>query len=510
MKNPYVWNTINLDLYYGRDGLLNDLLSGLSGSPRYSFGVAGGRRMGKTTLLRRVEQDLRTSIEQWRAGGLRVIPIYIDGLVLPRPLDASDIWVFLFRELQSALPGLLSPLEHHDFDGFKRVVTPVLPNLPERPRIIVMFDEIEPIVTCSWADSFLSQWRALLSNTPDFSEYITAVFAGAQEMATLQRDIGSPLKDILEWCNLRSLAYEDACRLMQEPIELEWPEPFLRRVYRQTGGHPMLLQYVMQHVCQAPPETAKQSLEQAMTKFARGRGWQFGEWWGRFCSPVAQQIYARLPDDGSTLDLRTLTHEFGLNETNDALEILQHVGLVAAEEEGFAFRYSGEMFRRWYRQYGALAESPRHDSDLHARLRNVEPALADKYLSAWKIYQSELPNYSGAVSELRDLLTLLLNRIAPDEQVRAEPDFQFESGQNRPTRRQRVRYAARRRQGTERTKEIVSDFDLLETSSGQLAQVVVNAYKSASDLTHTTATRERAYRVLKQWDSILAQLLPEQ
>lgn len=509
MQNPYEWNAINPDLCYGRDGLLSDLLSGLPGSPRYSFGVAGGRRMGKTTLLRRVERDLRAGIEQWRAGGLRVVPIYIDGLVLPRPLAASDIWALLFRELQSALQGLSQPLDCSDFDGFKKVVTSVLPDLPERPRIIVMFDEIEPIVVCDWADSFLSQWRALLSNTPDLSEYFTAVFAGAQEMAALQRDIGSPLKDVLEWHNLRSLDYADACRLMQEPIELEWPEPFLQRAYRETGGHPMLLQYVMQRVCQALPETADQSLEQAMTKFASGRGWQFGEWWGRFCSPVAQRIYARLPDDGSTLDLLTLTHEFGLNEANDALEILQHVGLVAAEEEGFAFRYSGEMFRRWYRQYGTLAESPMHDPELHTRLKNVGADLANKYLSAWKIYQAELPNYSGAVSELRDLLTLLLNRMAPDEQVRAEPDFQFESDQSRPTRRQRVRYAARRQQSAERTKEIVSDFDLLETSSDQLAQVVVSAYNSASNLTHRTATRERAYQVLKQWDSILAQLLPE-
>ena len=194
MKNPYVWNTINPDLCYGRDKLLSDLLGGLPGSPRYSFGVAGGRRMGKTTLLRRVERDLRAGVEQWRSGGLLVIPIYIDGLVLPRPLAASDVWTLLFRELQSALPGLSQPFESFDFDGFKTAVASVLPNLLEHPRIIVMFDEIEPIVVCDWADSFLSQWRALLSNTPELSEYFTAVFAGAQEMAALRRDIGSPLR----------------------------------------------------------------------------------------------------------------------------------------------------------------------------------------------------------------------------------------------------------------------------------------------------------------------------
>jgi hypothetical protein len=75
--------------------------------------------------------------------------------------------------------------------------------------------------------------------------------------------------------------------------------------------------------------------------------------------------------------------------------------------------------------------------------------------------------------------------------------------------RERVCYAARRLYDTERTKEIASDFDLLETYCDQLAQIVTGAYSGASGLTHTTATRERAYRALKQWESILAQLLPD-
>ena len=58
MNNPYAWNAVDPDLCYGRDSLLTDLLNGLAENPRYSYGLAGGRRMGKTTVLRRVERDL--------------------------------------------------------------------------------------------------------------------------------------------------------------------------------------------------------------------------------------------------------------------------------------------------------------------------------------------------------------------------------------------------------------------------------------------------------------------
>lgn len=66
MKNPYSWNTVNSALFYGQErlDLLLDMIDGLTGSPRSSFGITGSRRMGKTTLLRRLEQDLRSGGEQ--------------------------------------------------------------------------------------------------------------------------------------------------------------------------------------------------------------------------------------------------------------------------------------------------------------------------------------------------------------------------------------------------------------------------------------------------------------
>ena len=508
--NPYAWNIVNPNLCYGRDALLSELLSGLPGSPRYSFGVAGGRRMGKTTILRRVEQDLRAGVDQWKAGGLLVIPIYIDGLTLPRPLHAFDIWGAILEQLRSAVPDpQLDARNHMDFYAFKQAIQPALASLPEHPRVVVMFDEIEPITVCEWAESFFDHWRALLSNTPGLSEYFSVVFAGARDMEALRRDLTSPLRDVLEWRNLRVLDYDDACRLMQEPVDTQWSGTFLRQTYAETGGHPMLLQYVMQHVCSGSPEIAEQLAQQAALKFIRERGWQFSEWWNRFCSPTAQRIYMRLPDDGGLLPLRTLTREFGLDKANDALEILQHVGLVISEEDDFSFRYAGEMFRRWYRVYGTLSEAPQHDPELYARLSQIGPGLGDKYLSAWRIYQSDIPNYSGALVEMRGVLEYLVDRFAPSKVVQAETGFKFETDRQEPTLRQRIRYMMRQHYGADRTKEIVSDYNLLEIASDQLAGLTTMAHRTTSGMAHDTATREMAYRALKQWDSILVQLIPD-
>lgn len=510
MKNPYAWNEIHPDLCYGRDALLAELLSGLPGSPRVSFGIAGGRRMGKTTLLRRVEKELRAGIEQWRAGGLFVIPIYIDGLALPWSLSEELIWSRILENLHSATLDRLAPLgEPLTFDNFKETVQPILSEASDRPRVIVLFDEIEPIDVREWSDSFFDHWRALLSNTPGLSEYFTAVFAGAREMTNLQRDITSPLADVLEWRPLHLLDYEDSVRLMQEPSGIEWETAFMQRVWSETGGHPMLIQYIMQQTCSlTTPEIAAQSLSMATQKFSREHKRQFAQWWEKYCTPTAQRIYQRLPDDGSPLSLSTLVREFGLNDANDALEILQHVGLSVAEADETRYRYAGEMFRRWFRIYGTMTEAPLHDTELSARLGNISPNLAAKYLSAWKIYQSDLPNYSGVLVELRGVLESLLDRYAPNSVVQNEPNFKFETDRKEPTLRQRLRHMARQQYDAERAKEIVSDYNLFEINSEALSRLATMAHRTASGMAHDTATREMAFRALKQWDSILAQLIP--
>lgn len=135
--------------------------------------------------------------------------------------------------------------------------------------------------------------------------------------------------------------------------------------------------------------------------------------------------------------------------------------------------------------------------------------MADKYLSAWKIYQSDVPNYSGVLVELRGVLEYLVDIYAPDDHVKSESGFKFEADRQEPTLRQRIRYLARQLYNSERTKEVVSDYNLFEITCEQLARLATMAHRSASSMAHDTATREMAYRALKQWDSILAQLLPE-
>lgn len=507
MKNPYRWNQINLQLVFGRASLINEMLRELPAPSGNSFGISGARRMGKTTVLRFVEDKLHSEKEALRASGTQIVPIYIDGLALPRPLKAELVWRKILKNICSVLGSGDQPFPAEvDFTEFLELVSGVLARAEFVPKIVVIIDEIELFLIYDWADSFFGNWRALLSNYPEVSKYFSAVFSGAREMINLQHDIGSPLGDVLEWRNLQSLSDEESYSLMAEPLQLIIDDKVLKRAYEETGGHPMIVQYLMQKSLNLLSGVTLESVELSIKDFEVNRAWQFSDWWEKYCDENSRRIYSSLPIDMTPVPVSVFANELGGHNASKAFQILQHVGIVNISDENDCIQRRGMMFSRWQVSFGNHAQSKLAlDLSLAALLEAVHPDYRAKYVSAWTIYEQVMPNYSGAVSEMRDLITLILHSFAPDDQVMAQPGFKLDRDQTKPTRRQRVMFVFKEKR--EQGKAVASDDELLDSNAARLASIIGTAYSNASALTHTTASRELAFASLKQSESILVQLI---
>lgn len=507
MKNPYRWNQINLDLIYGRDGLMSEMLQSLPSVNGDSFGITGARRMGKTTLLRAVERDLLSGIEIWRDSGTTLVSIYLDGLSLPRPLTAEYLWGHIYGKMINKLADYSLPNSAGlEFSDFVEKSALLLDAQETVPKIIVIFDEIEHIIVNDWASAFFAHWRALLSNYPNMSGYFSAVFSGAIEMAALQHDIGSPLMDILQWRSLRSLTIEDTRKLACEPCKISVSDETIQLLHLETGGHPMIIQYALQKTINSASKIIGEDIINSLKDFEDNRYWQFGEWWTKYCDAASQLVYAALPDIGEQKKVSEFAEELGGYAASKAFEILQHVGIAELNSEKNSIGRRGKMFSRWQKKHGGIAQTGSYDSELAILLASLDSKFREKYVSAWAIYGQDMPNYSGAVSEMRDLVTLTLHAVAPTEAVEAQPGFKFDAEQTKPTRRQRVMFLFGKEKG-EQGKAVAGDDELLEMYSVKLSGVLSKAYANASALTHTTASRPLAYQSLKQGESILAQLL---
>lgn len=507
MSKQYRWNQLQLDIVYGRNFLLSEMLQALPSPNGNSFGLTAARRMGKTTVLRLIERDLKNGASVYLESGTAISVIYIDGLTLPRPLSAQMLWGRIIFEIRQKFDSLVVNAEHPiDFFDFVRECDLLFSRQEKLPKAIIIFDEIEHIVVNeTWAASFFANWRALLSNYPSLSGQVCAVFSGAREMANLQHDIGSPLMDVLEWRSLRSLDERDTELLITEPSGITVDKDIVEYILDETGGHPMILQYVMQKSMLQSPSPTKENFQKSISDFEKNRVWQFGEWWSKYCDPASQLIYLALPTDHSYKSITTFSAEVGGYEASKSFEILQHIGIAEISEDSNNIRRRCRMFTRWAGIFAVPATGTAFDASLAYLLDALNPSYREKYISAWAIYNQVMPNYSGAVSEMRDLVTLVLHKLAPDEPIIQQENFKYERDQTKPTRRQRVMYifgATSREQG----KAVASEDELLEAHASNLASVLSKSYANASALTHTTASRPLAYTAIKQAESILAQL----
>jgi hypothetical protein len=401
VSNPYRWDKVNIDLFYGRNQLRYELVEGLRNGQ--SFGITGGRRMGKTTLLRRVEADFRECAQQWADGGLFVIPIYIDGLSLSRPITSGQVLDFILQKIRNCTAPM-KPVanSYSSLNPFTAQLAQQIKDINasnHRPQIIVLFDEIEPILSCDWGKGFFANWRALLHNEPEISPYISAVFAGASEMFQLARDVGSPLGNILSWRELRLFSFEDTRLLVNEPTNNSLSSEFAKRVFQETGGHPALIQYLMKFVCDRDLDTAEQSLGQALESFYIYERDKFEGWWKKFPS-LAQQVYAQILSAGTPVSRQFLIQSFNSTDIGRALDILCHSGVVSYDDERDSYVAAGQMFPRWFNQFGIVQTTPELSERVDRLLRDVERALRNllqKHLSQ-KYGEDWLTKYVANIS----------------------------------------------------------------------------------------------------------------
>lgn len=391
-SNPYNCQQVNPDFLYGnsRLNLVNTLKNGLSNGQ--SFGMTGGRRMGKTTLLRRVEKEILRYSQEAKNGGLLIVPVYIETLAIQSPISSAIIYQEIVQRLNQCLydQDIDLPLncEIYDPQALKDYLCQAI-NLvaSHRLQMIFMFDEIELISQASWGRGFFANWRSLLSNTPSLQEYLSAVFCGASEMFKISRDVGSPLGNILEWQELELFSLEDTSRLLCEPIQYAWANDFIEEVFTLTGGHPFIIQYLMQTVCNLGLNRASQSLEEAKRQFLRNQRFQFKNWWDKFDGST-RMIYARLAE-GNSLSRKSILKEFG-DASDRSISVLSHTGVANYNWETGYLKYAGSLFKDWFDQFGDLNITPdiasRVDEllkDLERRLRQLLTRHFDVKKSSW-------------------------------------------------------------------------------------------------------------------------------
>jgi Cdc6-like AAA superfamily ATPase len=266
-------------MFFGRDELLRRIFNALH---QNSIMIHGERRMGKTTLLYQLADQLRqTDDPEWV-----FIPVYMDleGTSQVRFFYAliETIWGALQAYILVNPPDLhfvtARPEAYSDreftadlrliIEGVKETVA------PRKVRVILLLDEMDVVSTY---DTVVQQQLRRIFMSP-LAVNLGAVVAGIQISKTWDR-LESPWYNMFNEIPLEPFTAEQAQELLVEPVRgiYEWHPEALGFVIQQSEGYPhRLQQYALeavnlmsaagrQHIALEDVQAAHEIIERAKT-----------------------------------------------------------------------------------------------------------------------------------------------------------------------------------------------------------------------------------------------------
>ena len=139
-------------------------------------------------------------------------------------------------------------------------------------------------------------------------------------------------------------------------------------------------------------------------------------------------------------------------------------------------------------------------------LTNLLPSSAASYEQALRdISQGGRVSWRGPATELREALRETIDHFAPDDKVKAMPNFKLEKDAKGPTQKQKVQYTlSARKSGSAAVASAKASLDTVDEAVAALAR---STYVRGSVSAHVGATAKEVKSLKRYIDALLADLL---
>ncbi len=246
IPNPYVAGTpleAGSPLFFGREDLFSFIGEALSAAHRNNLVLIGQRRTGKSSLLKQLPLRL----------GEGYLPVYLDGqsIALDPGLPAffsnlaTEIgYALQERGFEIAVPELQAFSERPAYTFEHETLRQVRAAIGDR-QLVLLLDEFEELEAAAKRGHLDASVFGFLRHLIQHESQLSVIFCGTHRMEELATDYWSVLFNISLYKHVGFLEYEEAARLVQEPVAaggMRYDDLALEKMWRITAGHPYFLQ----------------------------------------------------------------------------------------------------------------------------------------------------------------------------------------------------------------------------------------------------------------------------
>lgn len=240
-KCPFHYLGPCTDIFVGREKLVREIL--LDSSVGYA--IAGGRRIGKTSLLFKIQSEIKNEKKIYSK---KYHPLYI---------DCSNFKSF--QQLMSNIMRTLFPsyFIHQSVPDINFTFNQILGRATSimGEKLFLLLDEMDPLVKLAKeknedTDIFFNSIRAETNNGR-----LKFVISGFREISEMVKDSNHPFYNLCEKIRLGVLDKKETGELISLPlfklgISLSPKEKIISRLYDFTGGHPSMVQFIARRLFQ--------------------------------------------------------------------------------------------------------------------------------------------------------------------------------------------------------------------------------------------------------------------
>jgi hypothetical protein len=145
------------------------------------------------------------------------------------------------------------------------------------------------------------------------------------------------------------------------------------------------------------------------------------------------------------------------------------------------------------------------NQQIYSALCGLSDTLANSYRQIVRDFEdSERTAWTGTAHDIRELLRLILEKLAPTDKVVNMSWYKQEKDNTGPTQKQRVKYILSEINADSKEQEVVQNIDIIEDRIGNLVRKV---YGRASDSAHRTKGKTEAFKILRYFEAFAYDLL---
>jgi tetratricopeptide (TPR) repeat protein len=399
--NPYISaNPVGKGhAYIGRRDLLENIVNTLDNPNEYGTFLYGQRRIGKSSVLQRLAQQL--------SDHSRFVPVYVDlqdkaALTLDQLLKqlAENISYYTGSE---SFDQWTTDIQY----DFQHVFIPyVLEQLHQQNCLVLLFDEFDILDTPTHdqaVSAFFPFVKKLMALDSNHLKFVFVIGRRPEELSNVYHSNFIDLKSN-HVSLLNPQEAESLIRLSEQNESMIWSSQTIEKVIELTSGHPYLTQQLCQVIWDKKHEKKRlstvyveyQDIENSLSK-ALACSTNSLEWLWDGLGPAERVIISALAECGPELisqeNLKNKLQENGVrivsDELHDAPRVLEEWNYILSENGGFRMRV--EMLRQWIVEKKPLFR-------VKDELDRIVPVAENLFQAAYRLYQS------GELNETRHLL----------------------------------------------------------------------------------------------------------